>query len=85
MSGPFGARRKHYTYQGENKGEFGIDRIKRKILVHHALSTNRQEQIVPLCSHRQFAHGGADAILGIFPVERNQHPRHGHRLGIDEI
>ena len=29
-------------YQGENKGDSEIGGIKRRILVHHALSTNRQ-------------------------------------------
>ena len=75
------------TTTGDASGNLKLQsaRIGCGILIWHTLSTNMQELIVPFCLHYQFAHGVTDAILCIFPVERNQHSRHGHRLGVDEI
>ena len=63
-------------------------------------SSLQNDRIIPKCrdrnqarrfyaiftgSHCKFPHCGADAVFCFFPIKRNQHPRHGHCLGIDKI
>lgn len=41
--------------------------------------------LATLVSRCKLPYGGTNAVFGFFPIERNQHLRHGHRLGIYEI